>query len=205
MQPFCMWMCALQAVCAHMHAHTYTLGRTRKQNQLVCATQTLHWSSWGSLGQSKTAILRCRRVPAESCNLSSRSLTWCMRQQGLPDLYFWPPKKGQCRVKCHTLPGDYVSHFLYTSPTFPFFPPSICGSPSFTSFFLCPFSLCVFLSVLSIPFWPVALFFHPSLRCRLPLLHFSYSELFISFFSSSKLISCEHGSYAWPCAAQPAW
>lgn len=69
-------VCALQAVCARTHAHTFTLGRTRKQNQLVCATQTLQWSSRGSLGQSKTTILRCRRDPVESCNLSRRSLTW---------------------------------------------------------------------------------------------------------------------------------
>lgn len=203
MQPFCMWMCALQAVCAHMHAHTYTLGRTRKQNQLVCATQTLHWSSWGSLGQSKTAILRRRRVPAESCNLSSKSLTWRMRQQGSPDLYSWPPKRGQCRVKCHTLPGDYVSHFLYTSPTFPFFflhqYVDRLPSPPFSCVLACSCLFCLYL------FGQLLCFsIHHSAVASSCFIFPSQSFLF-PFFSSSKLIACEHGSYAWPRAAQPAW
>lgn len=86
---------------------------------------------------------------------------------------------GQCRVKCHTLPGDYVSHFLYIYPTFPFFPLSICGSPSFTSFFTVSFfplhvHICLVYTFLA------SCFVFPSIT---PLsLHFSYSKLFISFF-----------------------
>lgn len=65
--------------------HTLTRTHWGKKTKPISLFQTYQWISWGSLGQSKTTILRCRQDPVESCYLSSRSFTWWW---GLPGLVF---------------------------------------------------------------------------------------------------------------------
>lgn len=70
----CLRMCVHCRQFVHIHTLTYT--HKRKKTKPISLFQTHQWSSWGSLVQSKTAIVRCRRGPVESWNLSRRLLTW---------------------------------------------------------------------------------------------------------------------------------
>lgn len=74
-------------VCVHcrrfLHVHTLTHTHKEKKTKPISLFQTHEWSSWGSLVQSKTTILRCRREPVESWNLSRRLLTWQRKTVGL--------------------------------------------------------------------------------------------------------------------------
>lgn len=114
-------VCALQAVCAQTRTHTYTLGKKTKPISLL---QTHQWSSRGSLGQSKTAILRCRRDPVESCNLRSRSLTWWRETAGFAWICFSDLLRGVraglnvtlCQVTS-LFPLCITPRFLYVSLT----------------------------------------------------------------------------------------
>lgn len=101
----CVCVCALQAVFACTHTGTNT--HKEKKTKPISLFQTHQWSSWGSLVQSKTTILRCRQDPVESWNLSRRLLTWQRKTVGLAWISTPLTSQDWVRVKCPPLAGDY--------------------------------------------------------------------------------------------------
>lgn len=106
------WSTSLQ-VCVHcrrfVHIHTLTHTHKEKKTKPISLFQTHQWSSWGSLVQSKATILKCRREPVESWNLSRRLLTWQHKTVGFARIIYYSDLQsgGQAEVKCHPLAGDY--------------------------------------------------------------------------------------------------
>lgn len=112
---------AFLCMCVHcrqfVHVHTLTHTHQGKKTKPISLFQTHQWSSWGSLGQSKTTILRCRQDPVESCNLTSRSLTWWHETAGLARIFISDLLKGvraglnvTLRWLCFSF---HLPHFLY--------------------------------------------------------------------------------------------
>lgn len=188
-----MCVCVCTVGCLRTLARTRDI--TRKQNQLVCATQTLQWSSPGSLGQSKITILRCRQDTEGSCNLSSR-LTWRHKTAAFVWFCISDLLRGfrqglnvmLCQVNIFRPPSKMSNFFS-------------CGfHPHYRTFYV---SFCfrrLLFLWLFLPSCDIILPVPPPLR-----LLSSPLVLFVRFFSSYKLIASEHRSYAWPFAAQPAW